>query len=109
MPEPAADAGGGEPSRRSIGPVVLSLHPVMDHVLHGSTDTLARLKELIKSAPPNSYLTTWHEALSLKYPSYITNNSMFQLHARMNTLAQGSNVTYGVAGGIHRGGTRPSR
>jgi hypothetical protein len=55
------------------------------------------LKSLINSAPPNSYLNCWHEALSLDYSEYpfVTSDAMYQLHARMNTLVQGSNVTYG--------------
>jgi hypothetical protein len=81
------------PPVSNAGPIVLSIYPVPEHVLDGSLfDTLG---DLMASAPPGSYLTTWHEALSLPYPSYITSDSMYQLHARMNTIAQGTNVTYG--------------
>jgi len=61
------------------------------------------LKSLIDSAPPNSYLNCWHEALSLDYSQYpfVTSDAMYQLHARMNTLVQGSNVTYGSIFGGH--------
>jgi hypothetical protein len=75
------------------GPIVYSIYPVPHHVLDGSL--YDDLKRLIDSAPPGSYLTTWHEALSLKYPAYITSEHMYQLHARMNTLVKGTNVTYG--------------
>lgn len=58
------------------------------------------LKRLIASAPPGSYLTTWHEALPLPYPSYITSDNMHKLHAHMNSIMPGTNVTYGsVFGG----------
>lgn len=82
-----------EPPVPGAGPIVYSIYPVPQHVLDGSLDHA--LKQLIDTAPPGSYLTTWHEALSLKFPRYITSEHMYQLHARMNTLARGTHVTYG--------------
>jgi hypothetical protein len=75
------------------GPIVYSIYPVPEHVFNGSLH--GALKNLIASAPPGSYLTAWHEALSLPYPSYITSANMYQLHAHMNTITQGTHVTYG--------------
>ena len=77
------------------GPIVYTIYPVPAHVLDGTL--FNTLKSLIGSAPPNSYLNCWQEALSLDYSQYpfITSDNMYQLHARMNTLVQGSNVTYG--------------
>ncbi len=76
------------------GPIVYSIYPVPEHVMDGSLNKA--LENLIGSAPAGSYLTCWHEALSLQYPSFITSNAMYQLHARMNTMCQGTNVTYGA-------------
>lgn len=81
------------PPVAKAGPVVYSIYPVPDHVFNG--DLSDALKKLIASAPPESYLTTWHEALSLPYPSYITSENMRKLHAHMNAITQGTNVTYG--------------
>lgn len=82
------------------GPIVFSIYPVPDPVTGISTagpnhDAVSQIQHLIDSAPPNSYLTAWHEALTLHYPSYVTSNSMFQLHARLNRMTRGTNVTYG--------------
>jgi hypothetical protein len=68
--------------------MVYSIYPVPEHVLDGTL--YDNLVSLISSAPPNSYLNTWHEALSLDYSQYpfITSDNMYQLHARMNTLVQ---------------------
>ena len=86
------------PPVAKAGPIVYSIYPVPEHVFNG--DLHDTLKSLIASAPPGSYLTTWHEALSLPYPSYITSDSMYKLHAHMNTITQGTHVTYGsVFGG----------
>jgi hypothetical protein len=58
------------------------------------------LQSLIRSAPPNSYLTAWHEALSLPFPKYITSATMFKLHDHINGMTKGTHVTYGsVFGG----------
>jgi hypothetical protein len=81
------------PPVASAGPVVYSIYPVPEHVFNG--DLHKALKKLIASAPPHSYLTAWHEALSLPYPAYITSENMYKLHAYLNTLAKGTNVTYG--------------
>jgi hypothetical protein len=82
-----------EPPVPTAGPIVYSIYPVPEHVFNG--DLNDALKKLIASAPAGSYLTTWHEALSLPYPSYITSGNMYKLHAHMNTLTHGTNVTYG--------------
>jgi hypothetical protein len=77
------------------GPVVYSIYPVIPDVMDGTLDRV--LESLIGSAPPDSYLNCWHEALSLDYSQYpfVTSNAMYQLHARMNAKVRGSNVTYG--------------
>jgi hypothetical protein len=77
----------------NAGPIVYSIYPVPEHVFNGSLNE--PLKKLIASAPPHSYLTAWHEALSLPFPSYITSANMHKLHAHMNTITRGTNVTYG--------------
>jgi hypothetical protein len=76
------------------GPMVYSIYPVPGHVFNGDLDDT--LKKLIASAPPGSYLAAWHEALSLHYPPYITSESMYKLHAHMNAMTHGTNVTYGA-------------
>lgn len=82
------------PVPANAGPVVYSIYPVPEHV-HDGTLTKA-LENLIADAPPGSYLSCWHEALSLKFPSFITSDAMYKLHVRMNVLCAGSNVTYGA-------------
>ena len=82
-----------KPPVANSGPIVYSIYPVPEHVFNG--DLHDTLKALIASAPAGSYLTTWHEALSLTYPSYITSESMYQLHAHMKAITQGTHVTYG--------------
>jgi hypothetical protein len=81
------------PPVANAGPIVYSIYPVPEHVFNGQLNDA--LKTLIASAPVGSYLTTWHEALSLPYPSYITSDSMHKLHAHMNAITQGTHVTYG--------------
>jgi hypothetical protein len=83
------------PPVANAGPIVYSIYPVPEHVFNG--DLTTALKNLIKSAPAGSYLTTWHEALSLPYPSYITSATMYKLHGYMNELTQKTNpkVSYG--------------
>ncbi len=81
------------PPVANAGPIVYSIYPVPEHVFNG--DLHDALKELIDSAPPGSYLTTWHEALSLPYPPYITSDNMYKLHAHMNAMVAGTGVTYG--------------
>jgi hypothetical protein len=82
-----------KPPVANSGPIVYSIYPVPEHVFNGDLDHA--LENLIASAPAGSYLTCWHEALSLTYPSYITSASMYQLHAHMNAITQGTRVTYG--------------
>jgi hypothetical protein len=84
-----------KPPVANAGPIVYSIYPVPEHVFNG--ELKGALEKLIASAPAGAYLTTWHEALSLPYPSYITSESMYKLHAYMNTLTRKANpqVTYG--------------
>jgi hypothetical protein len=82
-----------KPPVPNAGPILYSIYPVPEHVFNG--DLNDALKRLIASAPPGSYLTAWHEALSLPYPSYITSESMYKLHAHMNAITQKTHVTYG--------------
>jgi hypothetical protein len=84
------------------GPIVYSIYPVPEHVFNGSLNKT--LESLIASAPPNSYLTAWHEALSLPFPKYINSANMFKLHAHINAMTKGTNVTYGSM----FGGPRPT-
>jgi hypothetical protein len=84
------------------GPIVYSIYPVPEHVFSGSLNRT--LESLIASAPPNSYLTAWHEALSLPFPNYINSANMFKLHAYLNAMTRGSHVTYGSM----FGGPRPT-
>jgi len=81
------------PPVANAGPSVYSIYPVPEHVFNG--DLNGPLKRLIASAPAGSYLTTWHEALSLPYPSYINSANMYKLHAHMNEITRGTHVTYG--------------
>jgi hypothetical protein len=81
------------PPVANAGPIMYSIYPVPAHVFSGSLDKT--LKSLIASAPPNSYLNCWHEALSLPWPKYINSANMFKLHAHVNALTKGTNVTYG--------------
>jgi hypothetical protein len=84
------------------GPIVYSIYPVPEHVFSGSLNKT--LESLIASAPPNSYLTAWHEALSLPFPKYINSANMFKLHAHINAMTKGTHVTYGSI----FGGPRPT-
>jgi hypothetical protein len=84
------------------GPIVYSIYPVPEHVFSGSLNKT--LESLIASAPPNSYLTAWHEALSLPFPKYINSANMFKLHAHLNAMTKGTHVTYGSM----FGGPRPT-
>jgi hypothetical protein len=81
------------PPVANAGPIVYSIYPVPEHVFNGSLNKT--LKSLIASAPRGSYLTAWHEALSLPYPKYITSASMYKLHAHINAMTEGTHVTYG--------------
>lgn len=86
------------PPVAGAGPIFYSIYPVPQHVFSGSLNKT--LESLIASAPPGSYLTAWHEALSLPFPAYITSASMHRLHAHINTMTKGTHVTYGsVFGG----------
>ena len=81
------------PPVAKAGPILYSIYPVPVHVFSGKLDDT--LKKLIASAPAGSYLTAWHEALSLPFPSYITSANMYKLHAHMMALCHKTNVTYG--------------
>jgi hypothetical protein len=86
------------PPVANAGPILYSIYPVPEHVFSGSLNKT--LESLIASAPPSSYLTAWHEALSLPFPKYITSASMYKLHAHINAMTKGTHVTYGsVFGG----------
>lgn len=86
------------PPVADAGPIVYSMYPLPRHVFSGSLNRT--LESLIASAPANSYLTAWHEALSLPFPKYITSASMHKLHAHLNAMMKGKHVTYGpVLGG----------
>ena len=86
------------PPVANAGPILYSIYPVPEHVFSGSLNKT--LESLIHSAPPNSYLTAWHEALSLPFPKYITSATMFKLHLHINAMTKGTHVTYGsVFGG----------
>jgi hypothetical protein len=90
------------PPVTNAGPIVYSIYPVPEHVFNGSLNKT--LESLIASAPPNSYLTAWHEALSLPFPKYINSANMFKLHAHINAMTKGTHVTYGSV----FGGPRPT-
>jgi hypothetical protein len=90
------------PSVANPGPIVYSIYPVPEHVFSGSLNKT--LESLIASAPPDSYLTAWHEALSLPFPKYINSANMFKLHAHLNAMTKGTHVTYGSM----FGGPRPT-
>jgi hypothetical protein len=90
------------PPVANAGPIVYSIYPVPEHVFSGSLNKT--LESLIASAPPNSYLTAWHEALSLPFPKYINSANMFKLHAHLNAMTKGTHVTYGSM----FGGPRPT-
>jgi hypothetical protein len=96
-----ATAWPAGPSPADQGPMVYSIYPMPDTVLKSSnpdhTDTINAIKNIIATAPPNSYLNAWHEALTLRgsTPPNATAVIMKSLHSALNELCQGTGVTYG--------------
>jgi hypothetical protein len=75
---------------------VLSIRPYPDKLLAGQYDS--QIRDMVRSAPPRSRLSTWHEAgpgNPMGYPSFINAGSMHRVHAHMQALCRGSNVRYG--------------
>src|SRR6185437_9153372 len=92
-----ADSWPAGPNVPSVGPIVYSIYPNPADVLEGTNpQVFFNIQSLIASAPPHSYLAAWHEGLSLAHPDYITAASLFELHAALNEMCLGSNVTYGA-------------
>lgn len=87
------------PSPTDQGPIVYSIYPIPSTVTGPTPDpaTMLAIENLIGTAPPGSYLTAWHEALSLSgsTPPGATPAMMNSLHTALNKMCQGSNVTYG--------------
>jgi hypothetical protein len=88
------------------GPIVYSIYPIPATVTDPSNiaheATISAITNIIASAPPNSYLTAWHEAFSLDYPAdgypYITIENMYNLHTALHNLVKSTNpanVSYG--------------
>ena len=74
--------------------MLVSVYPDLNDLLAGKLDT--RIRRMIAGAPPGSMLNAWHEVLSLPYKQpYLTPYNVYQMHAKMYSLCQGSNVTYG--------------
>ena len=72
----------------------VSVRPVPSSLLSGRLD--ARLRAFIRSAPPGSFLTAWHEAGNLiGYPAYINPPNMRAVHRHMHRLCRGTHVSYG--------------
>jgi hypothetical protein len=73
---------------------VVSIRPVPADLLAGRLD--APIRAFLRSAPPGSDLTAWHEAGNLPgYPAYITAPAMRAVHAHLHRLCRGTNVRYG--------------
>lgn len=88
------DIPGQWPSTRQARTTLVSIRPVPDDLLAGRLDT--RIKAFLRSAPPGSDLTAWHEAGNLPgYPAYITAPAMRAVHAHMHRLCRHTNVRYG--------------
>mgnify|MGYP001251469630 CR=1 FL=1 len=85
---------GQWPSTRNASTTLVSIRPVPADLLAGRLDT--RIKAFLRTAPPGSDLTAWHEAGNLAgYPSYITAPAMRAVHAHMHRLCRHTNVRYG--------------
>jgi len=88
------DIPGQWPSTRDARTTVVSIRPVPADLLAGRLD--ARIKAFLRTAPPGSDLTAWHEAGNLPgYPSYLTAPTMRAVHAHMHRLCRHTNVRYG--------------
>jgi hypothetical protein len=73
---------------------MVSIRPIPADLLAGRLD--ARIRAFLRSAPPGSDLTAWHEAGNLTdYPAYITPPAMRAVHAHMHRLCRGTHVRYG--------------
>jgi hypothetical protein len=100
-PEPARRRLAQRPSPADQGPIVYSIYPLPMTVLDQNngqyTATIAAIQDIIASAPPESYLNSWHEALTLpgSTPPDATPAMMSDLHSALNEMCQGTNVTYG--------------
>jgi hypothetical protein len=85
---------GQWPSTRTARTTLVSIRPVPADLLAGRHDT--RIKAFLRTAPPGSDLTAWHEAGNLAgYPSYITAPAMRAVHAHMHRLCRHTSVRYG--------------
>lgn len=74
--------------------VLMSVYPDLGDLFAGRLDT--QIRGMIAGAPPGSMLNAWHEVLSLPYQQrYLTPYNVYQMHRKMYSLCQGSNVTYG--------------
>lgn len=74
--------------------LLMSVYPDVPDLLAGRLDK--RIRRMIAGAPPGSMLNAWHEVLSLPYKQrYLTPSNVYQMHRKMNSLCQGSHVTYG--------------
>jgi hypothetical protein len=74
--------------------LLMSVYPDIRDLLAGRLDK--PIRQMIAGAPPGSMLNAWHEVLSLPYRQpYLTPYNVYQMHRKMQSLCQGSNVTYG--------------
>ncbi len=74
--------------------MLMSVYPDLNDLLAGRLDS--QIRDMIAGAPPGSMLNAWHEVLSLPYKQhYLTPNNVYRMHCKMNSLCQGSHVTYG--------------
>jgi len=81
----------------TTGPVVLSIRPMPEDLLSGRLDK--QILSMVRSAPPFSYLSAWHEAGNLpayKHLNYLYPSGMQRVHAKMMALCHGTNVRYGA-------------
>jgi hypothetical protein len=82
------------PSTRNASTTLVSIRAVPADLLAGRLDT--RIRAFLRTAPPGSDLTAWHEAGNLAgYPAYITAPAMRAVHAHMHRLCRHTNVRYG--------------
>jgi hypothetical protein len=82
------------PARDDASTALTSIRPIPADLLSGRLD--GPIRSFLRSAPPGSQLTTWHEAGNLAgYPSYITAPAMRRVHRHMHRLCSGTNVRYG--------------
>jgi hypothetical protein len=82
------------PSTRDARTTLVSVRPVPADLLAGRLDS--RIRAFLRTAPPGSDLTAWHEAGNLPgYPSYLTAPAMRAVHAHMHRLCRHTHVRYG--------------